>query len=212
MFTGIVTHRGTLTRLQSAGDDGVLRLWITPDQPLDGLAIGDSVAVDGCCLTVTSFEGGMLAFDAIPETLRKTTLGARGEGDVVNLESALRVGDALGGHWVQGHVDGVGRIEAVEERGEDVRIVLSVDDALHGGMLPKGSVTLNGVSLTVGEVWEEEGAERPLRFSVYLIPHTLEVTGFGTAASGDPVNVEADVMGRWVLHHLERLRGVVTDS
>ena len=212
MFTGIVTHRGTLQALSPGASDDALRLVIEPDRPLEPLAIGDSVAVDGCCLTVTSLADGVLAFDAIPETLRKTTLGQRVVGDVVNLERALRVGEPLGGHWVQGHVDGVGRVEAVERRGEDVRLVFSVAADVHGGMLPKGSVTLDGVSLTVGEVWTEPGAASPHRFSVYLIPHTLEVTGFGRAEIGTEVNVEADVMGRWVLHHLQRLRGVVTDS
>jgi riboflavin synthase len=206
MFTGIVTHRGVVRSLEPAGPDGALRLVIEPDQPLEHLSIGDSIAVDGCCLTATCLDDGRLAFDAIPETLRKTTLGARRVGDEVNLERALRVGEALGGHWVQGHVDGVGTIEAVEARGEDVRIVLSVAEGLHGGMLVKGSVTLDGVSLTVGEVWREAEGERPLRFSVYLIPHTLAVTGFGRVQVGDAVNIEADVMGRWVLHHLERLR------
>lgn len=207
MFTGIVTHRGTLESLASAGADGVLRLGIRPDAPMEGLAIGDSVAIDGCCLTVTALDDGVLSFDAIPETLRKTTLGLRAEGDVVNLERALRVGEALGGHWVQGHVDGIGEVVEVERQGEDVRLVLAVADDLYAGMLPKGSVTLDGVSLTVGEVWQQAGADPAGRFSVYLIPHTLAVTGFGVLAAGDHCNVEADVMGRWVLHHLERLRG-----
>ena len=211
MYTGIVTHRGTLTSLVPADADGALRLVVRPDRPMEGLVIGDSVAVDGCCLTVTALEDGTLSFDAIPETLRKTTLGARTVGDVVNLECPLRMGEALGGHWVQGHVDGIGRIAEIERRGEDVRMVIAVSDDLHAGMLPKGSVTLDGVSLTVGEVWQEEGAAPSGRFCVYLIPHTLEVTGLGGRTAGDTLNVEADVMGRWVLHHLERLRGDVTD-
>lgn len=211
MFTGIVTHRGTLTSLVPVDADGALRLVVRPDRPMEGLVIGDSVAVDGCCLTVTALEDGTLSFDAIPETLRKTTLGARAVGDVVNLERPLRVGEALGGHWVQGHVDGIGTIAEVERRGEDVRMVIGVSDELYAGMLAKGSVTLDGVSLTVGEVWREEGEAASGRFSVYLIPHTLEVTGLGGRTAGDTLNVEADVMGRWVLHHLERLRGDVTE-
>jgi len=211
MFTGIVTHRGTLTSLVPVHADGALRLVVRPDRPMEGLVIGDSVAVDGCCLTVTALEDDTLSFDAIPETLRKTTLGARGVGDVVNLERPLRVGEALGGHWVQGHVDGIGTLAEVERRGEDVRMVICVSDELYGGMLAKGSVTLDGVSLTVGEVWREEGEASSGRFSVYLIPHTLEVTGLGGRTAGDTLNVEADVMGRWVLHHLERLRGDVTE-
>lgn len=203
MFTGIVTHRGTLEALEPLpGDAGVLRICLRPDAPLVGLAIGDSVALDGCCLTVVAFDEGTLAFDAIPETLRKTSLGDRVVGDVVNLEAALRTGDALGGHWVQGHVDGVGILRAIERDDEEVRMTLGVPATLAGDLLPKGSVTVDGVSLTVGEVWQEAGEER---FRIYLIPHTLEVTGLGGKAVGDRVNLEADVLGRWVKHHLARL-------
>ena len=201
MFTGIVTHRGTIERLEEAGE--MLRLVVRPDRPMEGLAIGDSVANDGCCLTVVALDDGTLAFEAIPETLRKTTLGDRAVGDVFNLEAALRTGDALGGHWVQGHVDGVGVIRAIEERAEDVGIAIGLPATLEGDLLHKGSITVDGVSLTVGEVWTEDGEER---FRVYLIPHTLEVTGLGTKAVGDRVNLEADVLGRWVKHHLQRLR------
>jgi len=204
MFTGIVTHRGRLETLEAAGADEILRLRIAPEPMMEGLAVGDSVAVDGCCLTVTALEDGRLAFDAIPETLRKTTLGHLVAGDVVNLEGALHMQDALGGHLVQGHVDGVGIVRGVESRGEDVRLSIGLPAALAGDVLPKGSVTIDGVSLTVGEVWTEGEEER---FSVYLIPHTLAVTGLGRRAPGDGVNLEADVLGRWVRHHLERMRG-----
>ena len=203
MFTGIVTHRGRIEAANRRADGSVV-LSVLPE-PVLTAAVGDSVAVDGVCLTVTSCEGGRLTFDAVPETLRKTTLGARVPGAQVNLEVALRAGDALGGHWVQGHVDGVGHVTAVEQEGDDVRMAIAVPDGLHEGMLPKGSVTLDGVSLTVGEVWREPEGERPARFSVYLIPHTLEVTGLGSLGVGDSVNVEADILGRWVLHHVRRL-------
>ena len=201
MFTGIVTHRGTVETLAQVGE--LLRIVVRPDRPMDGLAIGDSVANDGCCLTVVALEDGTLAFEAIPETLRKTTLGERVVGDLLNLEAALRTGDALGGHWVQGHVDGVGVVRAIERRAEDVAITIGLPETLRGDLLPKGSITVDGVSLTVGEVEEEAGEER---FTVYLIPHTLAVTGLGTKAVGDRVNLEADVLGRWVKHHLQRLQ------
>ncbi len=204
MFTGIVTHRGRIDALEPAGPDGLLRLCIVTEPPIEPLVVGDSVALDGCCLTVTALAGGAMSFDAIPETLRKTTLGDRSVGDVVNLESAMRMGDALGGHWVQGHVDGVGTVRAIDVQGEDWQMTIGLPAQLHGDMLPKGSVTVDGVSLTVGEVWEADGEER---FSVYLIPHTLEVTGLGAKRVGDRVNLEGDVMGRWVRHHLERLQG-----
>lgn len=210
MFTGIVTHRGTIEALEQNGD--LLRLVVRPDRAMEGLALGDSVANDGCCLTVVAQEDGTLAFEAIPETLRKTTLGDRVVGDVLNLEAALRTGDALGGHWVQGHVDGVGVVRAVRREGEDVALTIGLPEALHGDLLPKGSITIDGVSLTVGEVWTEPAGEAGAgpgeeRFTVYLIPHTLEVTGLGTKAVGDRVNLEADVLGRWVKHHLARLQG-----
>ena len=118
MFTGIVTHRGTLEALEERGE--LLRLVVRPDRPIDGLAIGDSVAHDGCCLTVVAMDDGALTYEAIPETLRKTTLGERAVGDLFNLEAAMRTGDALGGHWVQGHVDGVGTIRAIEQRAKDI--------------------------------------------------------------------------------------------
>lgn len=208
MFTGIVTHRGTLETLEPAGD--LLRVVLRPDRPMEGLALGDSVALDGCCLTVVAFGAGAadapgtLAFEAVPETLRKTTLGARGVGDVVNLEAALRTGDALGGHWVQGHVDGVGTLRSIRRQDDDVHMTIGVPESLRGDLLPKGSITVDGVSLTVGEVFEEDGEER---FRIYLIPHTLAVTGLGAKAVGDAVNLEADVLGRWVKHHLARLQG-----
>jgi len=203
MFTGIVTHRGTIVSLEPQGADGVLRIRVQAEPAIEPLLVGDSVALDGCCLTVTALDAGAMSFDAIPETLRKTTLGDRRVGDTVNLESALRMGDALGGHWVQGHVDGVGVLRAIDVRGEDVRMAIGVPEALRGDVLPKGSVTVDGVSLTVGEVWQEDGEER---FSVYLIPHTLAVTGLGSKRVDERVNLEGDVVGRWVRHHLERLR------
>jgi riboflavin synthase len=204
MFTGIVTHRGRVESID-ATDVGVT-LRVRPAPPMEDVRIGDSVALDGVCLTVTTIEDALLSFDAVPETLRRTTLGDRAAGDVINMERALRMGDALGGHWVQGHVDGTGEIVSVERADDEVRFVVAVGEPLLAGLLPKGSVTLDGVSLTVGEVWREDAAEAPGRFRVYLIPHTLEVTGFGSRGVGERVNVEVDVLGRWVEHHLGRLQ------
>lgn len=207
MYTGIVTHRGRLERIERSGAaDAVTTLFLRPDKPLEPLALGDSVAIDGVCLTVVTIADGLLSFDAIPETLRKTTLGDLAVGAEVNLEAPLRMGDALGGHIVQGHVDGTGTIAAIERHGEDVRMTIAVDETLHAGVIPKGSVTLDGASLTVGEVWtdSEPSDAPPQRFSVYLIPHTLAVTGFGRRTVGERLNVELDVLGRWVEHHLRR--------
>ena len=199
MFTGIVTHRGKVERNEPR-EGGAARLVVVLEQPFEGLVPGASVAVDGVCLTVVSQAEGRLAFDVVPETLRRTTLGGLRAGTRVNLERALRVGDELGGHWVQGHVDGVGEVLGVERRGADVRLAVVLPEDLVGAVVPKGSVTLDGVSLTVGEVWEEGAREA---FSVYLIPHTLAVTGLSERGVGARVNVESDPMGRWVRRALE---------
>jgi riboflavin synthase len=194
VFTGIVTHTGRVAGAMR-GPGGALALVVVPDVPFQGLALGASVAVDGVCLTVVDQADGRLAFDVVPETLRKTTLGSYRTGRRVNLERALRVGDELGGHWVQGHVDGTAELTHVERHGDEVRLRLRLAPDMHGSLLPKGSVTLDGVSLTVGEV--EPGAAGG-SFSVYLIPHTLAVTTLGERRPGDRLNVEADVLGRWL--------------
>jgi riboflavin synthase alpha subunit len=202
MFTGIVTQRATIRGVRPApeGSPGTVRIVLGLERPLPGLATGDSVALDGCCLTAVRVSGDVVEFDAIPETMRRTTLGRRAPGDRVNVEAALRVGDPLGGHLVQGHVDGVGRVLAVERHGDDVRIRVGVPGALAGAAIPKGSVAVDGVSLTVGEAADDE-------FSVYLIPHTLAATGLGEKRAGDEVNLEADVIGRYVEHHVRRTMG-----
>lgn len=207
MFTGIVTQRAEVSEVRPVPGSavGALRLSLRLDSPLSAVAIGDSVSIDGCCLTVVATNGRDLSFEAIPETLRRTTLGALRAGDRVNVEPALRVGDALGGHLVQGHVDGVGTIRATERAGADVRLLIELPPALFGATLPKGSVAVDGVSLTVGEC-----DERSLR--VYLIPHTLAVTGLAEKGPGDPVNLEADVVGRYVEHHVRRILAGVPRS
>lgn len=199
MFTGIVTQRARVAEVVPcpSGTAGVVRITVELDHPVPGAVVGDSIALDGCCLTAVALDGRRAAFEAIPETLRKTTLGRRQAGDRVNVEAALKVGDALGGHLVQGHVDGVGTLRAVERRGDDVRMVIGLPDGLRGATVPKGSVAVDGVSLTVGECGEDW-------FSVYLIPHTLEATGLSDKRTGDPVNLEADVVGRYVEHHVRR--------
>ena len=201
MFTGIVTHRGNVLAARD-GEGGGRRFVLVPDAPLAGVQVGDSIAVDGVCLTVCDLPEGKLAFDVVPETLRKTTLGRLRAGDGVNLERALSLGAEMGGHMVQGHVEGVGTLAAVDRQGEDVRMAIQVPEALLGGLIPKGSVTVDGVSLTIGEVWQDDEGGG---FSVYLVPHTLAVTGLGRRTVGDTVNIEPDVMGRWVEHHVRRM-------
>ncbi len=206
MFTGIVTHRGVIRALGPLPDaSDVVRVSIQIDEPLNGVRVGDSIAVGGTCLTVVSYQDEHVHFDVIPETLRKTTLGARSVGDSVNLERALKLGDELGGHWVQGHVDGTATLVERTAREGDERLVFAIDESMLSGLLPKGSITLDGVSLTLGEVWQESASDAIGRFAVYLIPHTLAVTTLGGLAVGERVNVELDILGRWVGHHLEHM-------
>jgi riboflavin synthase len=153
--------------------------------------MGDSVAVDGCCLSVVGASGARLAFDAIPETLRRTTLGRRAAGDSVNLELPLRPADRLGGHFVQGHVDAVAEVLERREAGADVTLTFRVPAALDGQVVEKGSVAIDGVSLTVAGVGKGT-------FSVALIPHTLAVTTLGRRGKGDHVNIEGDILAKYV--------------
>ncbi|MFO7768613.1 MAG: riboflavin synthase [bacterium] len=201
MFTGIVETMGTVRSRQDGREK--TRFEVLSAQVTSDLEIGDSVAVEGCCLTVVGIEGEGFAVEAIPETLRLTSLGELGEGDRVNLEQALRLEDRLGGHLVSGHVDGVGvrlegspeGFEAAQREEEEVIHWYTSPPAVRPYLVPKGSITVQGVSLTVVEV-------APEAFSVALIPHTLEVTTLGTLESGDRVNLEADMIAKYVAEQL----------
>lgn len=193
MFTGIVQCTATLARSEPRGGD--LRLvFAAPRLDLSDVAPGDSIAVSGCCLTVVAIDGDELAFDASNETLSLTTLGALNVGDAVNLEMALQLSDRLGGHLVSGHVDGLARIVSIIPDARSQRWEMEVPDRLSRYIAAKGSVCLDGVSLTVNQV---DGA----RFSVNLIPHTVEVTAFKDRKPDDALNLEVDMMARY----LERL-------
>lgn len=188
MFTGLVADLGTVSALER-GEDGVrLRVAtaLTPE-----LAAGDSVAVNGVCLTAVDVNAGAFSADVMEETLRRSSLGPLGEGDAVNLELALRPSDRLGGHVVQGHVDGTGTVETVREQGfaHVVRIAAAPD--LLRYVVEKGSIAVDGVSLTVSEV--DDGG-----FAVSLIPETLERTTLGAAEPGRTVNLEVDVFAKYV--------------
>lgn len=195
MFTGIVEAVGKLRDLESVG--GRVDLCLEVGSLTEGVEIGDSVALDGCCLTVTRAEPGVLWFQAIPETLAKTSLGQRRPGDRINVERALRADARLDGHIVQGHVDGTGEVVALLREGEDVRMTVSCSSEFGALLVPKGSVAIDGVSLTVVD-------PEPTAFSVALIPHTLSVTNLGDRKRGDLVNLEGDVLGKYVLQYLER--------
>jgi riboflavin synthase len=184
MFTGIIQERGLVVEAPP-------RLVLEAPGIAAGAAIGDSVSVDGCCLTVTAIECGRLAFDAVPETLRRTTLGGLAAGSAVNLEPALRVGDRMGGHWVQGHVDSVGELLSAQPEDEAVNMTFSAPDRVLRYVIEKGSICVNGVSLTV-TAFDDRG------FSVSVIPHTLAVTNLGQIAAGNRVNLESDLVGKYV--------------
>ncbi|MGR3485800.1 MAG: riboflavin synthase [Paracoccaceae bacterium] len=199
MFTGLITDMGHVRAVEARGD---MRARIATGYDPDEIELGASIACDGVCLTVVDRgrddEGGWFDVDVSAETLSKTAIGAGGwpPGRRLNLERALRVGDELGGHIVSGHVDGVATIEMARREGDSLRLVFRVPSELARFIAPKGSVTLNGTSLTVNEV---EGD----RFGVNLIPHTQAVTTWGQAAVGDSVNVEIDMLARYVVRLAE---------
>ncbi len=193
MFTGIVQAVGEVTAVSRKGGDAELTIESGALQ-LERVSVGDSVAVAGTCLTVTRIEGRRFSADASNETLRLTTLGSLGPGGRVNLESALRAGDALGGHYVTGHIDGRGRVVAIEDDGRSRRLALELPAALGRYVAARGSITVDGVSLTVNDILDG-------RFRVNVIPHTLAVTTLGALKAGDAVNLEVDIIARY----LERL-------
>lgn len=189
MFTGIITEIGMVKRLDKAG--GVYRLGLSCLDTARGAKPGDSVAVNGVCLTVVDVSGGLLSFDIMSETFRRSALGSLTAGRRVNLESALRVGDHLGGHIVQGHVDYAGKISKIKNRPDEVSMEVKIGKNDSHLVVEKGSVTIDGVGLTVGEA--KDGS-----FKVYLIPHTCKVTTLGERKAGDTVNVEFDIVGKYI--------------
>ena len=200
MFTGIIQGIGRIASLEANGGDA--RIMIdTRALDLGDVAIGDSIAVAGVCLTAVELDAARFAADVSAETLARTTLGGLAVGDPVNLEKSLRLADRLGGHLVSGHVDGVGRVVTVDDDGASQRWVFSVPNALSRYIAAKGSICIDGTSLTVNTV---EGD----RFGVTLIPHTLEQTTFGARMAGDAVNLEVDLIARYVERmHDARERG-----
>jgi riboflavin synthase len=184
MFTGIVVEQGEVVEPPP-------RLVLRAPQTASDAALGDSVAIDGCCLTVVAIEGDRLSFDAVPETLRRTTLGRLRPGALVNLEPALRAGDRMGGHVVQGHVDAVGSLASAEPEADAVNMTFRAPEEVLRYVIEKGSISVNGVSLTVT-------AFDDVSFSVSVIPHTRAVTNLGRLAPGDEVNLEADLFGKYV--------------
>ncbi len=196
MFTGIIEAVGTLVHFERRGS--AARLLVAAPELAVGVEIGDSVAVNGACLTVTELSGERIGFDAVRETLERSALSDLAAGMRVNLERAMRAGARLDGHIVQGHVDGVGRVGRLEQRGDDVQLYVAVEPDFADLLVEKGSVAIDGVSLTVVGV-------EPTGFDVALIPYTLKHTTLGERSASDRLNLEADVLGKYVKRYLERI-------
>jgi riboflavin synthase len=190
MFTGIVEEIGLLRACEPTG------VVIEAQQIVDDIAIKDSVAVDGICLTVTELGTNWFRVDTIPETLRRTRLGSLQPGDPVNLERSLLANGRMGGHMVQGHIEACVSILTASADGIGLDVTLALPKQLKSYIIPKGFIALNGVSLTVVDVWDD-------RFSISLIPYTREHTNFGQALVGLQVNVETDIIGRYVAQFLQ---------
>jgi riboflavin synthase len=196
MFTGIVEELGAVRAISHR--EGAARIEIECRTVLGDAALGASIAVNGCCLTLVEQGPGWWAADAQPETLERTTLGALQAGDPVNLERPVRLTDRLGGHVVQGHVDGVGTvIDRRPNADGSVRVTIDLPEGLDRYVVEKGSITVDGVSLTVTEV-ESDDRRGPPRFGVALVPHTLEHTTLGRRGVGSGVNLEVDVLAKYV--------------
>lgn len=196
MFTGLVEEVGRVADIASFENARVLR--IAAGRVLEGLAIGDSIAVDGVCQTVVGFDTETFEVQAIATTLARTTFGDLMVGDRVNLERPVPAGGRMGGHFVQGHVDGVGRVAGVEQQGEHTLVDIEVPEVVAEVTVLHGSIAIQGVSLTVNAL------PRAGTVQVALIPHTLEHTSLGDLKPGDAVNIEGDLLGRHVIEYLKR--------
>ena len=193
MFTGIITDVGTIEAVEKRGD---LRVRIATHYDTDTIEMGASIACSGACLTVVQKGPGWFAVDVSAESVARTAAQRWRKGNRLNLERALKIGDELGGHIVIGHVDGVGTIVSIDAEGDSSRVLISAPDALAPHLAPKGSITVDGVSLTVNEV--EDRADGTV-FGVNIIPHTSAVTTFADLARGQPVNLEIDILSRYLV-------------
>ena len=200
MFTGIITDIGTVTSVEQRGD---LRMVISCTYEMDSVAIGASIACSGVCLTVVDKGDGWFAIDASAETVSRTANGLWQSGARLNLERALKVGDELGGHIVTGHVDGVGHIIASDPVGDSWKVVVSAPAALAPYIAAKGSITVDGISLTVNEITDQ--SDQTAQFTLNIIPHTAEMTTLDSLFVGREVNLEIDVLARY-LKRMEDLR------
>lgn len=189
MFTGIIEEKGTIMDMRQTGDAIVMK--ISAKKILDDVNLGDSIAVNGVCLTVTSFDSSMFTVDLMPETVRSTSLRDLKNGSYVNLERAMAANGRFGGHFVSGHVDGIGRIQSKRPEHNAVYYEIEVEPALRKYMIMKGGVTVDGTSLTIFGL--TDGA-----FTISLIPHTMEETIIGSKGPGDIVNIECDMLAKYI--------------
>jgi len=194
MFTGIIEQLGEVTKVESAS--GNKRLFIKPTSLWEDLQIGESIAVDGVCLTIVDFKEDLFAAEIMPATLLQTTLGNLRIGEYVNLERALTPNSRLSGHFVSGHIDGMGIISK-KEKGRDVSLSVEVPAELRKYLLPKGSIAVDGISLTIAEIKDKE-------FIAHLIPHTLKSTNLQSKNVGDKVNIEIDLLTKAVYQYLQK--------
>lgn len=192
MFTGLVESIGSVRSLERRGDAARLTLE-TPLAP--ALSLGESLAVNGCCLTVTATDGGSASFDLLGETLARTNLGGLAPGVRVNLERALRADGRFGGHFVQGHIDTTTEVISAETKGADLNLIIALPEAGARYLIEKGSIAVNGVSLTVASLGED-------RFGLWIIPHTLQETNLGDLRAGSPVNLEYDMLAKYAERQL----------
>ncbi|MCK6468016.1 MAG: riboflavin synthase [Candidatus Brocadia sinica] len=206
MFTGIIEHLASVKNLSLKAGGG--ELFLDFSGFYDDLTLGESIAINGVCLTVKEISGKIVSFDVSSETLKKTTLGKLCYAESVNIERALRVGDRMGGHFVTGHVDGTGTIKGKKQSADQCTMSFSVEKKFTDMMIEKGSVAIDGISLTIVDL--VNGA-----FSVALIPYTLSSTTLGFKKAGDPVNIEIDMMGKWIkrlLTNVQEKKGGITQE
>lgn len=193
MFTGIIVEMGEVTAIQKKG--GITHLFLNSNEVIKDANIGDSISVNGTCLTLVEIKGSTIRFDLSCETLRSSNLGILQPGDRVNLEPSLRPDSKLGGHFVSGHVDGIGRIKSKTKIGDTFTIEIKVPDSILNFLIQKGSVAVDGISLTVVDILKRS-------FTVVIIPHTAKLTTLGLKGLGDTVNVEVDMIGKYVAKFL----------
>ena len=204
MFTGMIKEIGTVRKNEHSG--GAYRIAIGCAAIGGRASVGDSIAVNGACLTVTAKRDGLLLFDAVPETARRTNIARLVPGDRVNLEDAIRAGEAIGGHFVSGHIDCVGTVRALRKRSDDIVLEVAFSPDFSALVVSKGSIAIDGVSLTIGDALADA-------VTAYLIPHTLRETTLGLKKAGDPVHLEFDIIGKYLLRNLQYGRTTtITDA